>query len=151
MVTSDPGDPPWEPVWTMSDYYDGPRGGIASFRGVPHLYESRWNDLEQGGGSLFHLAPLEDDIFPLALEDWRIWLRWEAAFYAGLATMETHPALPADRARYEQLTRLLGDALQIGERPFVAVHGEFLPAERGIPAKSCLGAMKVRWTRLPSA
>jgi hypothetical protein len=36
----------FERVHTMTDYYDGPRGGIADFRGTPHLYESEWRDDE---------------------------------------------------------------------------------------------------------
>jgi hypothetical protein len=33
----------FEKVYTVTDFYDGPRGGIANFRGHPHVYESLWN------------------------------------------------------------------------------------------------------------
>lgn len=38
----------FERVHTMEDYYDGPRRGIANFRGAPHLYES---ERDSGGYS----------------------------------------------------------------------------------------------------
>jgi hypothetical protein len=31
--------PGYEIVFTVTDYYDGSRGGIANFRGKPHLYK----------------------------------------------------------------------------------------------------------------
>jgi hypothetical protein len=30
----------------MTDYYDGPRRGIADYRGRLRLYESRWSDID---------------------------------------------------------------------------------------------------------
>jgi hypothetical protein len=37
---------PFEKVYTMTDYYDGPRRGIADFDGRPHFYDSEWDDLD---------------------------------------------------------------------------------------------------------
>jgi len=34
----------FEKVHTMTDYYDGPRKGIADFAGQPHFFESGLND-----------------------------------------------------------------------------------------------------------
>lgn len=34
-----------EHVYTMTEYYDGPRGGVADFRGTPHVYRSLWTDV----------------------------------------------------------------------------------------------------------
>jgi hypothetical protein len=34
----------YERVHTMTDYYDGPRKGLANFEGMPHLYEAEWDD-----------------------------------------------------------------------------------------------------------
>jgi len=91
----------------MTDYYDGPRKGIAHFQGVPHLYESKWNDIDDEYEDSFLLTPLAPALVDAALEDWAIWLRWEEAFHRGQATQETHPALPADRARHEVLRERL--------------------------------------------
>lgn len=95
-----------EPVVTVTDFYDGPRGGVAMFLGRPHYYQSRFND-DDGYEDVFDLWPIDDETFDLAREDWAIWLRWEAAFKAGETTIETHPALPEDRERHEALKRLL--------------------------------------------
>jgi hypothetical protein len=100
----------FEIVHTMTDFYDGPRGGVADFRGRPHAYASLF---EKSGvySDTFLLMPIQEELFRLALEDWEIWLRWERAFYAGEATQETHPALPPDRARHDEISRLIGDRL----------------------------------------
>jgi hypothetical protein len=39
-------EPDWEKVYTVTDFYDGPRLGVADYNGQPHLYESRWDDSE---------------------------------------------------------------------------------------------------------
>ena len=34
----------FEIVHTVTDWYDGPRRGIAELHGQPHLFESEWQD-----------------------------------------------------------------------------------------------------------
>lgn len=34
----------FETVHILTDWYDGPRRGIADYRGRPHLFESEWSD-----------------------------------------------------------------------------------------------------------
>ncbi len=92
---------PFEHVYTMTDWYDGPRGVVADFDGRPHAYFAE--PLEE----VFELRPVDDAYLVLAVEDWAIWLRWQAANRAGLTPIETHPALPADRARHDEITRTL--------------------------------------------
>lgn len=101
----------FERVYTMTDYYDGPRGGIASFRGRPHVYESMFADARDAYSDVFELRPVDDETFRLALEDWEMWLRWEDAFARGATSIETHPALPVDRARHDELAPLLASRL----------------------------------------
>ena len=36
----------FEPVHTMTDWYDGPRRGVATVNGLPHIYESCWSDID---------------------------------------------------------------------------------------------------------
>jgi hypothetical protein len=36
----------FEKVYTVTDYYDDPRGGIADFCGKPHLYRSLFEDID---------------------------------------------------------------------------------------------------------
>ena len=62
----------WELVHTMTDYYDGPRKGIADFQGRPHLYESEWDHVVDDDLPAFRLSPIEPAVFSLAIESWRI-------------------------------------------------------------------------------
>jgi hypothetical protein len=108
-VLADQPDEGWDKVYTVPDWYDGPRRGIANFEGEPHLFESEFADIEDAD-DVFVLSPVSDETFRLALEKWQIWRRWERAFHAGETPMDTHPALPEDRKRWEELQRLLIDA-----------------------------------------
>ncbi len=123
----------FEPVFTVTDFYDGPRRGVASFEGAPHFYDSEWDD---DGDNTFLVSPISDDDLRLALEDWAIWLRWREAWEVGLTTLESHPALPADRERHLQLKALLSERLATGPH-FVRVCGTF----RSDPH------LEVRWER----
>ena len=92
-------DPGFNVVHTMTDYYDGPRRGVADFDGVPRLYECEWDNALDDFEPTFRLSPVPEDVFALALESWAIWRRWETAFHEGRATQASHPALPEDAAR----------------------------------------------------
>ncbi|MBW4623787.1 MAG: hypothetical protein KME17_31050 [Cyanosarcina radialis HA8281-LM2] len=93
----------FEIVHTMTDYYDGPRRGIADYQGQPHIYESTFKDLNDGFTDIFRLSPIPKDVFALALEDCEIWLRWETACQNGATSLDTHPALPAERDRHSEM------------------------------------------------
>lgn len=126
----------FETVHTMTDFYDGPRGGVANFQGRPHAYASLFDE-SAGYSDTFLLMPIPEELFRLALEDWQIWLRWEHAFYAGEATQDSHPALPLDRAHHEELSRLIGDRLV--PKPELSRRAR---AEFRYPSKQ---AMEVSW------
>ena len=119
--------PDFERVYTVTDCYDGPREGIADYRGVPHVFRSCALDAESWDPDdpRFSLCPISDDALSLALEDWSIWLRWEEAFHAGAVDKSTHPALPSDRARHEELATLLPEVLPTPHSGAVVMAGEF--------------------------
>jgi hypothetical protein len=133
----------------MPSYYDGPREGIADFEGQPHLYESEWNEGLNLEADTFLLSPVAPDIFALAMESWEIWLRWEAAFYGGRTTLETHPALPEDRPRHEELQQFLKPHLVIDPANCIRARGWFRSAA-GVPTNpyAGFGALEVRWERM---
>jgi len=120
----------------MTDFYDGPRGGVADFRGRPHAYASLFDE-SAGYSDTFLLMPIQEELLRLAQEDWQIWLRWERAFHAGEATQDTHPALPPDRARHKELSRLIGDRLV--PKPELSLRAR---AEFRYPSKQ---VMEVSW------
>lgn len=137
---------PFERVFTMTDYYDGPRSGIANFDGRPCWYNSRFDEA-RGYSDVYELRVVDDETLRLALEDWEIWTRWEDAFLDGQTTQETHPALPADRERHLQIERVLSQRLAGLPGPVVAATAEF----RTIPGKPNGGRgrwLEVRWAPL---
>jgi hypothetical protein len=105
----------FETVHTMTDWYDGPRRGVAMVDGRPHLYESCWNDIDSDEETLYLLTPISEELLANAIEDWEIWKRWSHAHKLGNASIESHPALPSDHARHAQLAALLKKQLIIDE------------------------------------
>lgn len=137
----------------MTDYYDGPRGGIALFHGKPHLYESKFLDFERNAEGEYleedhyYLTLIDDTVLQLALEDWEIWLRWEAAFHAGLTDTSTHPALPPDRSRHEILKPLLSSALLTKKDDAIVAKAEFRAIPNSRP-EGCFLKLEVAWTTI---
>jgi len=103
----------WDRVYTVNDYYDGPRRGIADVDGVPHIYEAEFDHSSDEYGDTFFVSPVDQSLFALVLEDWEIWLRWQSAFKRGEASRKSHPALPEDRERHEALKIAIGDRLRV--------------------------------------
>jgi hypothetical protein len=109
-----------ERVYTVYDYYDGPRQGMADFRGRPHAYHCLWDATKRDYTNRFRLKPLTQEEFAAVLADWEIWLRWRRAFDAGLATIDSHPALPEDAAEHERLKQLVTAAYHVPDDALVA-------------------------------
>ena len=135
----------FEVVHTLTDWYDGPRRGVADFQGLPHVFESESSDGNDLDVDTFLLMPIDSTTFSLTLEDWKIWRRWETAFHQGTATRKTHPALPEDRERHEELERLLERRLQIDPANAIRQKAEF--RLRNDPEWSGVGwkPLEVRW------
>jgi hypothetical protein len=131
----------------MTDYYDGPRKGIADFGGVPHLYVSEWDDGADIYANTFKLSPVEPRVFALALEAWAIWRRWETALHEGLTTPQTHPALPEERSRNDELGQILERELKIDEHNYVRAQGDFKPLADPSWSGSGGSPLQVKWTR----
>ena len=115
----------FEPVFTVREFHDWPRQGIANFRGTPHSFACIFDDQEDEYSSLYRLKPIDASTLRLALEQWDIWLRWQAAFHRGEVGLESHPALPAERNRYEQLERVLAPALEVPKDAALKAIGKF--------------------------
>jgi len=135
---------PFERVFTMTDYYDGPRRGIANFNGRPHAYYSPFNHWDDQYDELYELRAVDEHIFRLALEDWEIWLRWEAAFYAGTATLDSHPALPPERVRHVELAQSVETRLAALPGPALRARAVFRISKEG--AVRSRHWLEVQWT-----
>jgi len=102
----------WDRVYTVNDYYDGPVLGVADYQGQPHIYEKQFDIDEDEYTNRFLLSQIDPALFSWVMEDWGIWLRWNAAYRKGAVDVKTHPALPEDRQRHAELARLIGDRLR---------------------------------------
>ena len=127
----------------MTDYYDGPRQGIANFHGLPHFYDCIFVD---DYTNLYQLTPVSEETFHLAMEDWVIWERWNRAFRAGEVAEEFHPALPADHDRHMHLQSLLRERIKTDNERCVIRVGAFASASTAAPTKGILVNLVVRWS-----
>ena len=112
-------------VHTITDWYDGARAGVADLAGRPHYYESQFDYLRGDRSDTYLLRPIDEETFWLAMEDWNIWLRWEAAFHEGRTPHETHRALPEDRDRHDELARVLAERLVVSPDTGFKARGDF--------------------------
>jgi hypothetical protein len=136
----------FEEVFTVTDYYDGPRQGIADYLGLPHFYDCIFSDERQNFTSVYHLTPVSDQIFQLALEDWAIWKRWEHAFKSGKTVMDTHPALPEDAVRHSEIEALLADGLKTDPTKSIVRAARFLALRQAEVGSGILAELLVKWS-----
>jgi hypothetical protein len=136
----------YEQVFTVTDYYDGPREGIANYRGQPHFYECIFNEAKDDYLELFRLTPLGTEVFQLAMEDWNIWRRWEIAFHAGQTDISTHPALPHEANRHAELKRILDRSLVTDPERAILRVGRFEALGESNLPKGVIRHLQVEWT-----
>ena len=138
-----------ERVYTIDDWYDGARQGVADYRGRPHAYRSLYLDSAtwDPDEDRFELVPASDEMRDLMIERDALFQRWEAAFREGRTPQPGEndlPVLPEDRTRYVKLQERIAAALECAGPRFV-VRGRFeYGAEHG-PARA-----SVRWRPLDS-
>jgi hypothetical protein len=142
MVSSD-----YENIYTITDWYDGARAGVADFNGQPHYYECLFDE-SLGYTSTYLLHPIDAETLRLALEDWEIWERWDAARKEGRVDLETHPALPEDRARHDEIEAMLKKKLVIDPACDVKAEADFRGLGSEDQSKS-KAIMKVQWSVIP--
>ena len=121
-------DSDFETVYTVTDFWDGIRAGIADFNRHPHYYERQDEpryEHDDAWVDIFFLKPIDNETFKLAIEDWEIWQRWHIAYQTGETTVETHPALPEDRARYVEISEILTRRLVIHSDEAIKAEAEF--------------------------
>ena len=112
-------------VLTVNDYYDGPRLGVAEYLGAPHIYESEFDHSADEYPETYFLSPIEPALLALVLEDWDIWLRWDAAYERGEVDIDSHPSLPDERTRHEELKTAIGSRLRSSVNNRISVKATF--------------------------
>ena len=111
----------FEPVYTIDEWDEGPRSGVANFAGVPHYFRSVDESRER-----FELTPLPREVFELILEADALFHRWHPGPHtrADKSLDGAHVAAGADRARYETLQSDIPAALE-ALAPIAVVRGDF--------------------------
>lgn len=99
-------------VLTIQDYYDGPRLGIAEWNGVPHIYEAEFDHSGDAYGDTYFLSPVDPHLLELVMEDWDIWLRWQAARERNEVAAEPWGILAVDVERSAVIKAVIGDRLK---------------------------------------
>lgn len=54
----------WDRVYTINDYYDGPRLGIADVDGVPHIYEAEFDYSSDEYGDAYFVSAIDEGLLP---------------------------------------------------------------------------------------
>jgi hypothetical protein len=137
--------PGYETVFTVCDYYDGPRSGVANFGESPYFYKCLFDESHDSYSDSFLLIPITKEAFEAALENWQIFLRWREAFDSGKTTRETHPALPEERRQYDNTQRILDEAIAAGRASAIQMNGEFEPLGDATVPLDGLSSWQVRW------
>ena len=145
-MTSGELKPGYEYVHTVTDFYDGPRKGIANYQGRPHLYECAFDENKGNYSELFWLTPVDAENFQLAMEDWAIWQRWELAYHSGKAELDTHPALPNESGRHKELASILDNSLVTDPQSAITRVGKFEALGTAPLPKGVLRPLQVEWT-----
>jgi len=95
-----------EKVYVENDWYDGPRNGIANYKGLPHRFVANFDELK-GYEDTFKLFPVTDDELSLEIEQWRIFVEWNKRYESGEAEVDTHPGHGGINQRYDEINKIL--------------------------------------------
>ena len=137
--------PGYETVFTVSEYYDGPRGGLANFHGIPHIYECVFDQQDDAYSDSFLLMPVGPEILAAAMTNWKIFLKWREAFDAGQTTLATHPALPEDKSRYDESRQRLEQAIAMAKPGAIRARASFEILGEATAARDVHTKWQVKW------
>jgi len=133
-------------VFTIEDYYDGPRKGVANLLGKPHFYDCVFDENNDEYSDLYQLTPIDQHKFQLALEAWKIWRKWELAYHTGKVKLESHPALRADTTKYKRLHQKLDPLLKTDPKTSIMRRGRFSAIGSPKLPKGVLRPLQVKWS-----
>jgi hypothetical protein len=133
-------------VHTVIDFFDRPRSGLADFEGAPHVYDCIFDEARDEYSERYRLIPTDRELAGLMKESWKIWLRWSNARHQGRTPLETHPTLPRDRARHDEIAARMATLPQPDMARAIVKQGLFSPRRTIWFARAdSLGNFSVRW------
>jgi hypothetical protein len=94
---------PPERVYVEIEWYDGPRAGVADIDGVPHRFKSLFDEADDDYLGTFLVWPIDATALELEIEQWRIFVAWNASYESGAASVETHPGHGGVDRRWDEI------------------------------------------------
>lgn len=82
-----------DPIYTVDFFHDRPIEGFANFEGDPHHFKCEFDHDADEYSDVYCLTPISAATLRLVLERWQIWLRWNAAFWAGETLIGYTPSI----------------------------------------------------------
>jgi hypothetical protein len=136
----------FERVYTVWEYWDGPRSGIASYSGLPHHYRCEWDEPADDYADTYVLTPIDQETFSLAMEQWLIWRQWEVAFHSSEASGTAHPAQQGANSQYAELQRRIEARLSLQSPQHGHKHATFRvrPQQENLPS-GVMRELEVEW------
>ena len=95
-----------EKVYVENEWYDGPRKGVADFRGVPHRFIANFED-KKGYLDSFNIFPISESDLKLEIEQWKIYVEWNKKYESGSAAIDSHPGHGGINQRWDEIEKLL--------------------------------------------
>ena len=96
-----------ERVYVENERCDGPRAGVADIGGTPHRFKSLFDEKADEYIETFMVWPIDQSELALEIEQWGIFVEWNAVHEAGQATTESHPGHGGRHARWDEIAALL--------------------------------------------
>jgi hypothetical protein len=96
-----------ERVYVELEWCDGPIAGVADVNGAPHRFKRRFDEAADEYANLFHVWPIGDEPLRLEIEQWRLFVDWNALYEAGQAATDSHPGQGGIDARWDEITAVL--------------------------------------------
>jgi hypothetical protein len=97
---------PFEHIFVETDWYDGPRAGIANVNGRPHRFLSEFDE-SSGYLDTFLVWPIDAEELALEQEQWQIYVEWNQQYQTGTVDASSHPGHSGTNKRWDELATLL--------------------------------------------
>ena len=138
-------------MYSVTEYWDGPREGVADYGGAPHIYRSVWRrEADDWDSDRYFLCPVTPEQAALAIEEWAIWKRF-AEHYRGRSApvperLEEWGALPEDLPRLRELRLLLAPILRLDPSRCIVARAAFRPIGLTQVPGFVVPNLEVQWT-----
>jgi hypothetical protein len=121
---------PPEHVFVETEWYDGPRAGIANVNGQPHRFVSQWDEHGDQYLGTFLVWPVRSEELSLEQEQWRIFVSWNDKYEAGAGSAKTHPGNPGTNSRWDELSVQLATLRAPTPAHALKARAEMVPLDR---------------------